>query len=61
MKKLIYFVVFVSVSLLTACTVTPAPKTTVTFPNGVQVQTNSTNVNSNGSFCPPGQAKKGRC
>ncbi len=52
MKTTIFALVLLTIS---ACTIRPDP-VKVKIP-GVTIE----NGGGNGSFCPPGQAKKGRC
>lgn len=49
-----------SLCMLTACTITPHP-ITITPPEVRVGSTPSVQEESSTRFCPPGQAKKGRC
>ena len=42
---------------LAACSVTPGQGSKIVLKDGTTIQSGA----GNGQFCPPGQAKKGRC
>ena len=57
MKKIIVLLCSSLVLSLTACAVSTPAGSIVVDPNGVY----NDHQHGNGSFCPPGQAKKGNC
>ncbi|MFC1503761.1 hypothetical protein ACFL53_05450 [Pseudomonadota bacterium] len=61
MKKLTVFIVLTSILLLSGCQLTHVEGEV----DGVNIRATTNDSNhknsSNGSFCPPGQAKKGNC
>ena len=51
-----------AVSFLASCTAkVKAPEAEVKLPGGVEVEIGESKSHQTGKFCPPGQAKKGRC
>lgn len=47
--------------LLAACAVEAYPGRTSVYVPGVSIETEGVHHDHGGGFCPPGQAKKGRC